>query len=214
LIRQKPANLLFAFAETSTEPPRASWGRSTRSHNDCRVRSPAGERQPPGARSISACFHSHEHFFQASVAFRPPTLLPRRIRPWHGLSQLPVGRQAPAAPRSVAVSPHLGGPAGPPLTLRPTRPDVPKRLVSAEKKSSGAGVSQVACASCRQVRFRVRQDSDHGGWVPLRLRPPKTPWQPWMNGDGRFQHSLAAVAPPLVSRRHGLQWSSVQVMKG
>ena len=76
MIRQKPANLLFAFAETSTEPPRASWGRSTRSHNDCRVRSPAGERQPPGARSISACFHSHEHCFQASVAFRPPTLLP------------------------------------------------------------------------------------------------------------------------------------------
>ncbi len=36
-VRQKPADLPSAFAGSSTEPPRASWGRSTRFHSDCRV---------------------------------------------------------------------------------------------------------------------------------------------------------------------------------
>lgn len=117
LIRQKPANLLFAFAGASTEPPRASWGRPTRSSNDCRVRFPAWERQPPGARSISPCVLFHEHPLQASIAFDPSQRLPRRFRPRHRLPQLPAGGQA-AASRSVPAPPHLGGPAGSPLTLR------------------------------------------------------------------------------------------------
>lgn len=54
-IRQKPADLLSAFAGTSTEPPRASWGRPPRFSKACRVRFPAWDRQSPGATSISLC---------------------------------------------------------------------------------------------------------------------------------------------------------------
>jgi len=113
---------LFAFVGASTEPPRASWGRSTRSNVGPSSRTstavcdslrgigsfPVRDPYPPVHRS-------DEHPLQAPVRRDPPHPRRRRLRPRSPCLPLllPGGQAAP--PRPLPAPPHLGGPARPPL---------------------------------------------------------------------------------------------------